>query len=94
MQIEILGTKYDFQYEDEPIEFDISVVGNVDYYKKTIVVEKNHKKLQDKIARHELIHAYFYEAGLPDYAQDEVLVEWLALQFPKILEIFKKLENI
>lgn len=38
--------------------------------------------------RHEIIHAFFEESGLDEYSENEELVQWLAIQFPKIAEVF------
>ena len=38
--------------------------------------------------RHELIHAFFFEAGLVEYCSDETLVYFIAQQFPKLHKIF------
>lgn len=48
--------------------------------------EKRHKE----VMRHEMIHAAFFESGLPDYCADETLVNWIAMQFPKLVELFKE----
>ena len=56
--------------------------------------------IQKEILRHELIHAFLYESGLNfsshtiedcGWACDEELVDWIAIQFPKIYKIYKKL---
>lgn len=39
--------------------------------------------------RHELLHAFFFEANLRHYSDDEKLIDFLAFQFPKILTAFK-----
>lgn len=51
--------------------------------------------------RHEIIHAYLAESGLSGssasascWAMNEEMVDWFAIQFPKILETFKKLDCI
>ena len=48
--------------------------------------------------RHEIIHAFLYESGLEgntndseNWAQNEEMVDWIAIQFPKILKVFKSL---
>lgn len=46
------------------------------------------------VLRHEIIHAYFFESGLLDYGTNEQLVDWIVLQFPKMLETFKRIEAI
>jgi hypothetical protein len=46
-----------------------------------------------KVIRHEVIHAFFFESGLGDssYGKNEELVDWIAMQFPKIAEVFEEL---
>jgi len=46
------------------------------------------------VFRHEIIHAYFGESGLLDYSNDEKLVDWIAIQFPKMLKTFRELNVI
>jgi hypothetical protein len=43
------------------------------------------------VKRHELIHAFFYESGLDmcSWANNEELVDWIAIQFPKLAKAFK-----
>ena len=48
--------------------------------------------------RHEIVHAFFNESGLcgsslqycSAWAQNEELVDWIALQFPKLLKAFEE----
>ena len=50
--------------------------------------------LMKKQTRHEIIHAFLYESGLSfnsDWAVNEELVDWIAIQFPKIAEVYEKL---
>lgn len=57
------------------------------------------KKYEDCTMRHEVIHAFLNESGLqwnsftPDeaWAKNEEMVDWIAIQFPKILEVYRKL---
>lgn len=45
------------------------------------------KKIRfSEVLRHELIHAFFNEVGLENYSNDEVLVDWMAKQFPKMIK--------
>lgn len=54
--------------------------------------------LRKKVIRHEIIHAFMYESGLWQnglcadfsWAMNEEMVDWIAIQFPKILEAFKE----
>lgn len=49
--------------------------------------------------RHEIIHAFFNESGLcwnslpveQAWAKNEEMVDWFAIQFPKMLKVFKEL---
>lgn len=58
----------------------LDCVGNLDFEVK-------------KIVRHEIAHAFFMESGMTKYAEDEVLVEWIASQFQKINTAFLKVET-
>lgn len=45
-----------------------------------------------KNKRHEIIHAFLFESGLAEnssWAQNEEMVDFFAIQFPKLLETFK-----
>ena len=53
--------------------------------------------MEKQMLRHEIIHAFLNESGLQDnslvcngaWARNEEMVDWMAIQFPKILEAFK-----
>lgn len=57
---------------------------------------------QNKISlRHEIIHAFLNESrlqesssGISEWAENEEMVDWIALQFPKILKAFKEAKAI
>lgn len=54
----------------------------------------NFEALMKKQTRHEIIHAFLYESGLSFnsyWAVNEELVDWIAIQFPKIAEVYEKL---
>ena len=61
---------------------------------KEVVARKERETL-----RHEIIHAFFNESGLQwnslpveqAWAKNEEMVDWIAIQFPKILKVFKEL---
>lgn len=55
-------------------------------------------KISNKILRHEIIHAFLFESGLDcnsdrtfNWAINEEMVDWFALQSPKIYEVYKEL---
>jgi len=103
-KIMILGTEYTVKVVEEKLDpalknFD----GYCDYSTKTIVV-KDYNGVKDPLSpddpavhanhtlRHEIIHAFFYESGLEEYYRDERVVDWIALQFPKMAKLFDSIE--
>ncbi len=64
------------------VENDVMRVDNFEAYKK-------------KVARHEVLHAFFGESGLmaqSDFAENEEMVDWFAIQSPKIYKVFAELD--
>ena len=58
----------------------------------------NFKRLQDKSLRHEIVHAFLAESGLQsnfehcqEFGHEETMVDWIAIQFPKIAKVYEKL---
>lgn len=84
--------------------------GYFDFSTKTIVVlipepdknaVKNPEAFQKGVLRHELIHAYLQASGLDassgpsgSWATNEEMVDWFAIQSPKIYRTFRELELI
>lgn len=98
MLINILGQDYEFKktngIKDEGLRDNSALCGECRYYKKEIVVsdECNPKDYQNFIVRHEIIHAFLHESGLEEYKNNEDLVNFIALQFPKMLKVFKQVK--
>lgn len=102
MNVNILGTDYELK-EDKSI-IDSGLDGLCKEYSKEIVIRPCEEMLsprdnmEDKIKRyrevmrHEIIHAFFSEAGLDDYSDNEQLVNWLAIQIPKMNDVFTMLK--
>lgn len=72
-----------------------------DIEKETDESCKNLKDFKNKVIRHEIVHAFLYESGLCEnshnvsaWAQNEEMVDWFAIQSPKIFELYKKLNVI
>lgn len=100
----ILGTEYTVIYSDEQNHPKLKEkYGYCDTSTKEIVVDRmdivrddpdglaDYMSFRRKTARHEIIHAFLHESGLSecsDYALNEELVDWIALQFPKMLQVF------
>lgn len=71
-----------------------------DFSEEQFDMEKDRKDAYKKlILRHEVIHAFLTESGLGSssfvsespWATNEEMVDWIALQFNKIKEVFIKL---
>jgi hypothetical protein len=64
--------------------------------------EKAQEIYRKKTLRHEVMHAFLNESGLSDssnrfdgaWAKNEEMVDWLAIQTPKIYKTFQKLNII
>ena len=59
------------------------------------------KHLQKETLRHEIIHAFLYESGVQGcsapcdaWATNEEMVDWFAIQAPKIFKVFEEQELI
>lgn len=70
----------------------------VDAMTQADVMDKgNLKEYKKEVIRHELIHAFLYESGLDkctQWACNEELVDWIAIQFPKLLKAFLEVESL
>lgn len=97
--ISILGTGYELIIDGEEQMQDKDNYGECDRYTKVIRINRdafegenltrNIKGVMDKTIRHELFHAIFHEAGLDCYAEDEILIDALAILYPKIEKIME-----
>lgn len=97
-QIDILGKKYLILKNEELPE---NVDGVCDKYGRIIKIAPAEKmknplapgqehKRKKAVLRHEIIHAFLFESGLESYCDDEVLVDWLTLKLPEIVETCAK----
>jgi hypothetical protein len=102
MKISILGQDYD--YQEIAAKDDVKMNGLDGYcdgYGKIIRVN-NDFNLNDQtnicdlegykrqVGRHEIVHAFFEESGLEEYKHNELLVDWIAKQFPKLTKAFQQ----
>ncbi len=105
----ILGEEYKIItevpiFEDEYLQ---EVNGYCDSSAKEIIVAqfdadgvgalKDMKSYEDKVIRHEIIHAFLDESGLAEnsnWARNEEMIDFFARQFPKMLKVFKDLDVI
>lgn len=104
-KIDILGTDYELVYKKESEEERFTANnawGLTELWSKEILVEelvpdsktiRNHKDYEDKILRHEIFHALLHECGHKKYSDDEVLVDALAILFPKVVKIIESAQT-
>lgn len=97
MQICIMGVEYEIKHETIETDPELKGLdGYVDWKKKIIVLNKDST---NATLRHEIIHAYLHESGLSynsgsaeAWAVNEEMVDWFALQLPKIAATLIELE--
>lgn len=104
MKVDILGTEYTIEEKtQEEDSFLEKCDGYCDKSTKRIVVAKetpinelgDYEWYKKKVMRHEIIHAFLFESGLhenwehKENGHDETVVDWIAVQFPKLLAVFK-----
>ena len=103
--VNILGTEYTvnklLERQDEKLK---TLAGYIDNTVKKIViaeVDKQWDSVEDteeyekQVLRHEIIHAFLDESGLrgnSDWARNEEMVDFFAIQFYKIAKAFKECE--
>lgn len=68
---------------DEMKESNERKLKNIKFYKKSVI-------------RHEIIHAFLHESGLDvcSWAHNDEMVDWFAIQFPKLYETFLQADCI
>lgn len=108
--ISVLGTEYKIlelsENEDDTLK-ERELNGYFDGTTKRIVLRTDYDispgavgdiiELKRKVLRHELIHAYLYESGLSYqcyWAENEEMVDWFAIQIPKLINLFEKLNRL
>ena len=107
-RVDILGTEYLIHRESANKNPKLKDnFGICEQYSKEIVVSDLAEEKEDvmcvkdvgafekKVLRHEIIHAYLGESGLrssSDWAEDEEMVDWFAIQAPKIFKTFQEME--
>lgn len=110
MKINVLGTEYTLTVScgsAEPRLDDCD--GFCDETTKELLVENYEDSREEpnckqnllaqtnKVKRHELIHAFLFESGLAEnssWAQNEEMVDFFAIQFPKLLKAFEQADAL
>lgn len=106
-KINVLGTDYEIQFKS--IEEDVKLNecdAYCDYTVKKIVIEnpkedvlllEDIKYNQERLLRHELLHAFLYECGLcnqSEWATNEEMIDFFAIQAPKITNMFSSVNEV
>lgn len=98
MKIMILGSEWSIAFKkikDYSGYTDISTKEIFIQSKDSEAIEvENFDRVQRRVIRHELIHAFLYESGLgfnSEWAINEEMVDWFAIQFPKINKVIAEI---
>lgn len=83
--------------DDEPL-IVVADTNDEEYYGNFTEEEK--KLYMNKTLRHEIFHAFFNESGLQSssntfekaWSRNEEMIDWLAIQSPKIFKVFRELD--
>lgn len=103
-KINVLGTQYtiyvDVTEKDNLVIRDAD--GVCDFTTKEIFIapmeqtDRTYQSIENyakRTLRHEIVHAILFESGLDhntEWARNEEVVDWIAIQFPKLMKIFKQ----
>ena len=71
------------------------IINDFSEQKNDVMCVENVEDFGKKVLRHEVFHAFFGESGLrgsSEYAEIEELIDWLAIQSPKIFKVFQELD--
>lgn len=110
--VNILGTEYTIHFGTESEYPNLKenngytdtsskeiIVDDMTVYENDVSAKNNIKEYQNKVLRHEIIHAFLAESGLdgnghsPEHWEfNEEMVDWFAIQSPKIFKVFQELD--
>ena len=110
MRINILGNEWEIKFQKEEENQGLqNRDGYCDRTIKTIFIAEDrgvsgfadYKKYQKECIRHEITHAFLCESGLDNnwqhceqFGHDETMIDWFAIQFPKLLKAFEDADAI
>ena len=106
--VNVLGTEYIIlsgaEAQNSALKDNPNVAGFCEQYSKRIYIDEidadsmeNVDEYKKRLLRHELIHAFFAESGLMDecdFANNEMMIDWIAIQFPKMIKAFKDVKAL
>lgn len=100
--VNVLGTEYEVVTSNKNRDKNLERAdGYCDHSIKKCVIDTfisepgslaNLDAYRKKVIRHELIHAFLFESGLghESWAVNEEIVDWIAVQFPKMMKVFNE----
>ena len=105
MKINVLGSEWSIEYRNtasDPLLKEND--GYADYTVRRIIIANKREDAEliddeqrrKHTLRHEIVHAFLFESGLacswehPDAGHEETMVDWIALQFPKLQKAFEE----
>lgn len=107
MKINVLGTDYAIveleQSDDTRLEGNDGICDDSVKEITLAKIERDRDSKTDlgcvrqKILRHEIVHAFLCESGLAEnsyWAENEELVDWIAIQGPKIYKAWQEAEAV
>ncbi len=108
-KVNILGTEYEIITSAPDEMIPEGADGVIDTSIKRICIPdfesdgtlKDLDSYKKCVIRHEIIHAFLYESGLwtssgcgDAWGANEEITDWIALQFPKMLEAFRSVNAL
>lgn len=106
MTVNILGSEWTIEYHNADADPSLieGNGGYTDSSINLIVISNRSRRddvadfaeIQKRYLRHEIIHAFLYESGLganfehSSYGHEETMVDWIAIQFPKMQKVFEE----
>ncbi|MGL5915730.1 MAG: hypothetical protein ACRCZG_05670 [Culicoidibacterales bacterium] len=107
MTVNVLGTDYSIKYmedKENKIFPRQEIQGMCEFHSKEIFIRKQEQTLEvmrkielfeHAVLRHEIVHAFMYESGLDSsWARNEELIDWIALQVPKMEKAMKSVHSL
>lgn len=104
MKINILGQTYTLEklpFAKDPFFAQCAGYCDKSSHRIVICIDDPNCDLDDrewqikKVMRHEIVHAFLFESGIAEnfehkqYGHEETLVDWFAIQSPKIIKVFQ-----
>lgn len=106
IKVDVLGTIYSIEKSNQVDDLKLENLAGycdtsvnkivIDTFKPDNLSKADLDKYEKEVIRHEVVHAFLNESGLADssWGGNEEIVDWIALQFPKMLKVFQELNVI